>query len=131
MGPHLHQGRRDPLHGAFGEGGVTAHLHIERLSRQQSRQQAHGGTGIAQIEGRIRRLQPVQTRSVNRDLTLIGPLDAYPHGTKSIEGGQAVFAFQKATDPGDPLRQGAQHDGTMGDGLVSGYAQATAQTAAG
>ena len=89
------------------------HLHIEGLPCQKAGQQAHRGTGIAQIQRFFRCLESVQADPVNGHPSLQRPFDLHPHVTERLEGSQAVLALQEATDFGHPLGQRAKHDGTV------------------
>ncbi len=62
-------------------------------------------------------------------LTIGGAFDHYPHVTECLQGGQGVFPFQEAFHLGHTIRQGAQHDGTVGHGFVARHANAAIKLA--
>ncbi len=101
------------------------------LPRQQAAEQPHGGARVAQIQGTRRGPQPFPAHAPDDHPPRLRPLDAHPHGAEGRQGGEAVLPLQEAADAGLAIRQGAEHDGAMGDGLVPGHPQAPAQGATG
>ena len=106
-GSHLLQRRDDALHGALGERLVASHLAAELLAGKNTRQHAHGGTGVATIQRLGRNLEA---------LTAPGDFQhavSLRHGTaKRAEATQcagAIGAGRKIFKSAGALRQRRQH----------------------
>ena len=128
---HFPKRRGHAFHGTARQTLIPGQLAVKALSRHKPREQTHGGPGITHIERAVRRLQAVQTHTVDAHETLVGPLNGHAHIAEGLQSGQAVLAFQKALYFGDALGQRAQHDGAMGYGLIAGNADIALNRATG
>src|SRR5690606_13379334 len=95
------------------------------LPRQQTGQQAHRGARVTDIDRARRRLQTVQADTVDGDAPMVRPFDNHAHVAECLQGGKAVLTFQEALHFSHTFSQGAEHDGTVGNGLVAGYTDTT------
>ena len=130
-GAHRGQGLHHAGHGPGAQGDVSGQYRIEGLPRQQAGQQAYAGAGVAQIERRRRRLQPVQTNAVDQQLAVVRTVDGHTHGAKGRHCGQRILALEKAADPRGALRQRAEHNGPVRYRLVAGDPHLTGDGTAG
>ena len=83
-----------------------------------------------EVEGFCRLAEAVQPHAANPDPPVDRTFDLDPHAPERGDRGEAVRSLQKSGDFRDALGEGAKHDGTVGNRLVSGHAQMTTQTAA-
>ena len=72
----------------------------------------------------------MQADAFDDDL-LVRDLDLHAHLAEAVDGGQAVFAHQKAGNVCCAAGQRAQHDRAVRNGFVARHGQFTAQRAAG
>ncbi len=128
---HFAQRFGHAAHRALGQRRIAGQYGVKVLPGQQARQQAHGRTGVAQIQRAGRRLQTVQTNAIDSHATMMRAFNHHTHVTECLQSCQAVFAFQEAFDLGHTLSQGAEHDRAMGNGLVTGHADTAVDLAAG
>jgi hypothetical protein len=56
---------------------------------------------------------------VDHDTPIAWTLDLDAHGTECRQCGKRILAFQEAVHVRSTLRQGAQHDGAVGNGFVA------------
>ena len=118
-------------HGTLGEAFVAGELGVKRLRRQQAREQAHGSTGIAQVQRAARRLETIDTDAVNADKPRVRPFYGHPHVAERLQGCQAVLAFKEAFHFRDTVGKSTQHDGSVGNGFVARHAYLAGNPAAG
>ncbi|MCY1226553.1 hypothetical protein D9M72_387880 [compost metagenome] len=71
----------------------------------------------------------MQADAVDGDAAVVRPFDDHAHVTEGLQGRQGVFALEEAFDFGHAFSQGAEHDGTVGNGLVARYADASGEFA--
>ena len=129
--PHCSQRICHTPHGTLGQAFVAGEFGIKRLRRQQAREQAHGSTGIAQIQGAARRLEAVNTDAVNADKPRVRPFNGHAHVAERLQGRQAILAFKEAFHFCDTVGERAQHDGSVGNGFVARYAYLAGNPTAG
>src|SRR5690606_40747403 len=73
----------------------------------------------------------MQPHTMYGHATLIRAFDYHAHITERLDGGQRVFALEKAFDLCGSLGQRAEHDRTVGNGFVAWHTQLASQAAAG
>ena len=61
----------------------------------------------------------MQPHALDNHLALAGAFDVHAHGAKRGQGRQGILPFEKAAHPGFTLRERAEHNGAMGNGLVA------------
>ena len=116
---HQGQGGHHPGHGTTAQRLVPGKLTGKRLPGQQAGQQADTGAGITQVERRGGCPQAVHADPVDNDPAIIRALDLDTHRAECGHGGQGIVTLQKTAHPGGTLGQGAEHDGSVGDGLIA------------
>ena len=116
---HLGERVDHSAHRAGREAFIAYQRGRKALPGQQSREQTHGGTGIAaiQVDGGL--LEAMEPDAVHGHPPLIGPLDLHAHRPKDIHGGDGVCTLQETGDMGRAFGDGAEHDRAVRDGLVS------------
>ena len=102
-------------HGPPGQRRVTGQGRIKCLACQQAGHQAHGCTGITQIQCRRRAGQATHADTTYCYPACRRPIDRQhvDVGVEGREGRQAVLTLEETTDLGHALRQRTQHDGAM------------------
>ena len=128
---HHLQRHGDSLHRPAHEGLVADERRVEILRREQPHHQAHGGTGIAHVEGRARRREAVRAHPAHQHLRVERPLDAHPELLQRPRGGEAVLAGQKATDVRVAFGKRAEHERAVRDRLVPRHREGALDAAAG
>ena len=116
-----HQGKRsdDPVHGPFFQRIITGKRGLEILACQDPGEKTGGGSTVAHIQRFFWSLQSVQTFSMDQQSVFFF-FDINPHCLKSPDRGKTVGTFQKIGHFGGSRCQGPQHDGTVGNGFVTG-----------
>ena len=71
----------------------------------------------------------MQTNAVDLYPAVVRPRDGGAHAAKRSQRRQAVCTFQKTADPGHAPGQRAEHDGTVGNGLIPRDSDASIQLA--
>ena len=127
VGAHGGERRDDARHGPACQGCIAAQGHVEVLTRENSRQQTHGGARIAQIQALRGRAQTAQAHPRDHEPAVAGPVDGYAHGAKSRRRRQRVLALEKSAYLGVTLGDGGEYDRSMGHGLIPGHGDGAAQ----
>ena len=122
--PHPAQRLEHPLHRAVAQVTVAGENGKEPLPGQKAGHQSHRGAGVAAIQdvGGLR--QTVQAFSFDGERFSV-VLNGNPHGTERVQGGEVVLSPQETPHRGDAAGDGAEHDGTVGDGFVSRHRNLT------
>src|SRR5256885_1879339 len=110
---------------------VADERRVESLRRQQAHHQAHGGAGIAQVEGRARRCEAACSDSAHQHLRLPRPLDVHPEFLQRPRRGEAILAGEEATDVRVALGERTEHERAVRDRLVARHRERALDAAAG
>ncbi|MNF75375.1 hypothetical protein D3C84_574390 [compost metagenome] len=71
----------------------------------------------------------MQADTVDGHAAVVRPFDDHAHVAEGLQGRQGVFALEEAFDFGGAFGQGAEHDRTVGNGLVARHADASGKLA--
>ena len=118
-GSHHGKGLHNTLHGPFADGFVSCESDVKVLAAEDSGYEARGGAAVSAVQDFPWRVQSVQAAAMDQHLpALVFYINA--HFLKTCNGRQAVRSLEKIVYLRKPLCNGAEHDGPMGDGFISG-----------
>ena len=115
-----HGGERlaDTLHRAEGEGVVADEGELVRMGRDEAGEHAHGGAGVAAIEG-VLRLDEVAGGTSDFDGLIGLVIDCGTERGHAREGGVRICAGGEVGEAGSTFGEAGQHSVTVRDGLVT------------
>ena len=134
---HALQGVDDAPHRPAAQRGVTGDCACERMACQDTRQQAHGGSGVAGVQRRCRGPQAAEapSRDGDRRAAVARATRFHPHldteRLQAPQGGCAVGAGRIVAYGGRSVGQRRQQGVAVRYGLVTGNPQLAADRTAG
>ncbi|MNE70493.1 hypothetical protein D3C80_1662860 [compost metagenome] len=81
---HFPQRIGDAVHRTLGQRSIASQHGVERLRSEQAGQQAHGSTGVTQVNRARRRLQAIEANTVNGHPTMVRAFDDHTHVAESL-----------------------------------------------
>lgn len=119
---HLAQRSYHATHRPFEKRQIARKESRDRVSGDQTDQQARGGAAVAHIQnfGGLAQISRPNAESVPQPV--VAPINLCAHGFHGMRGVQDVFALQQAMDDGLANRKTAQNRGAMRNGFISGDA---------
>ena len=119
MGAHHGKGVHNTLHGPLTDGFVTCESYVKFLGAEDSGYETCGSAAVSAVQDFPGCFQPVQSVAVDQHLSaLIFYINA--HLLKTCNGRQAVRSLEEIVYLRKPFCNGAEHDGPVGDGFISG-----------
>src|SRR4029079_4067570 len=115
---HLPQGIEDAFHWPLRERRVADQPAAERLAREESGQEAHGGARVPAVEVALRRCENALL-SVHDERGLVWRLDLDAECAHRGDGAEAILARQKTAKHTGSIAHGSEHHRAVRDALVA------------
>ncbi len=118
IGSHQSQRFEDASHRAFRERAVADQSGLERLAREEAREETHGGAGIAAIDRAVRS-DKAAALPVHDEHFGLGLFNRDPERAHRGDGVHAIGAAGKTAQNTGTIGEGSDEDGAMGNALVA------------